>query len=202
MPETIGQRLKNIRISRQLSLEKAAEATRVRAHYLHALESDNYSVMASAAQGRGFLRLYADFLNLDLEAAMDEMRAAEEIQTMQTDMTPVPASSPKGEPAPQTPPASPADGKPGRRGFWSRILRRPVPEPPVEAESAPEAGTPIEESPFPAPTLAAEPAPEPAPVRVKKTPMPVKSDKPKSKPKIIAQATGKKKQPLKTKPKR
>jgi hypothetical protein len=51
--ETIGQRLKQIRLSRQISIEKAAEATRVRVIYLQALEADNYSVMSSAAQSRG-----------------------------------------------------------------------------------------------------------------------------------------------------
>ena len=69
MSETIGQRLKQNRLSRKLSLENVAEATRVRVIYLQALENNDYSAMSSAAQGRGFLRLYADFLGLDLDAA-------------------------------------------------------------------------------------------------------------------------------------
>jgi len=102
MPETIGQRLKQIRLSRQLSIEKAAEATRVRVVYLQALEEDNYSAMSSAAQGRGFLRLYADFLGLDLESAMTDLRQGGTVDA--------PPEAPAPVAAPQTPPASSRTG--------------------------------------------------------------------------------------------
>lgn len=212
MPETIGYRLKQIRLSRQISIEKAAEATRVRAHYLQALEADNYSAMSSAAQGRGFLRLYADYLGLDLEAAMTELREGETVDAPPE--TPAsfdfaqdkPASAPQTSapiPAPQTPPASSADGEPGRRPFWARLLRRPVAdEPAAESESAPE--------PVPAPVVPVESMivsePEPAPVKKPAaTSSPkgkkVKADKPKaSKPKPTAKAEDKKKASLKSKP--
>ena len=211
MPETIGHRLKQIRLARQISIEKAAEATRVRAHYLQALEADNYSAMSSAAQGRGFLRLYADYLGLDLEAAMTELREGETVDA--PPVTPSPASAPQTPapiPAPQTPPASSADGGPVRRPFWARLLRRPVAdEPAAESESAPE--------PVPAPVVQVESVivsePEPAPVKKpaatsslaehpagakgKK----VKADKPKtSKSKPTAKAEDKKKASLKSKP--
>jgi transcriptional regulator with XRE-family HTH domain len=203
MPETIGQRLKQIRLSRQLSLEKAAESTRVRAIYLQALENDDYSAMSSAAQGRGFLRLYADFLGLDLEAAMTEMRQAE-TPAVPSDATPLeePAKA-DAPPAPelQTPPASPADDKPVRRGFWSRLLRRAAPEP--LPESASEAVTP------PALPVATEPEPvlpkPPRPTRAKtptakKTTSSAKKDKPKAK--ATVKPAGKKKLSLKNQPKR
>ena len=73
MSESIGQRLKQEREARYLSLEKASEATRIRTVFLQALESDDYSVMPSAAQGRGFLRNYAEYLELNI----DEMIAEE-----------------------------------------------------------------------------------------------------------------------------
>ncbi len=212
MPETIGQRLKQIRLSRQLSIEKAAEATRVRVVYLQALEADNYSAMSSAAQGRGFLRLYADFLGLDLETAMTDLR--------QGGTADAPPEAPAPVTAPQTPPASPADGKPGRGGFWSRLLRRPVPAPAAQSEAAPV----VAEEPVPAPSAAPEPVivpasslakhpegaqGEPAPVRAKKTAAasslakhpegakgkkakaPVQADKPKRKPRSTAKTTAK-----------
>lgn len=212
MPESIGQRLKQIRLSRQLSIEKAAEVTRVRVIYLQALENDDHSAMSSSAQGRGFLRLYADFLGLDLDAAMTEMRQTETLSAP-SDMTPpeepVMADAPPAS-APQTPPASLADDKPVRRGFWSRLLRRTAPEPPAEAESAPEAVT------IPAALpVVTEPAPEPEPESpkptratraktpvAKKTKSPAKADKPVSKPKATVKEAGKKKQSLKTRPNR
>jgi cytoskeletal protein RodZ len=67
MSITIGQRLKKAREERYLTLEKASEETRIRIVLLQALESDDYSVMPSSAQGRGFLRNYAEYLNLNID---------------------------------------------------------------------------------------------------------------------------------------
>jgi cytoskeletal protein RodZ len=76
MPETIGQRLKRAREYRHLTLEKAADATRIRLQYLRALEADDFSAMPSPVQARGFLRNYADYLGLDLEQMVEELRSA------------------------------------------------------------------------------------------------------------------------------
>src|SRR3990172_9758914 len=129
MPESIGQKLKREREARRLTLEKAAEATRVRAHFLQALENDDYSAMSSAAQGRGFLRLYAEFLALDLEAAMDDLRSAVPSAVLKASDAPadsprpdVPDATPAPVAAPEPIPASPTDGKPARSGFWARLL--------------------------------------------------------------------------------
>jgi transcriptional regulator with XRE-family HTH domain len=211
--ETIGQRLKQNRLSRQISIEKAAEATRVRVIYLQALEADNYSVMSSAAQSRGFLHLYADFLGLDLEAAMSELQQATTVDALPSTPAPAPVTLPLAPvAAPQTLPASSADGKPVRRAFWARLLRRPFREPAPEAESAP----PVDEPAAPEPVIV--PEPEPAPARAKKStatsslakhPEGAKgkkakapaADKPKSKPKpaakTAAKTSTKKKVPLK-----
>ena len=74
MFESIGQRLKKERIARFLTLEKASEATRIRIVFLQALEADDYSVMPSAAQGRGFLRNYAEYLELNIDEMIAEMQ--------------------------------------------------------------------------------------------------------------------------------
>lgn len=74
MFETIGQRLKNEREARYLTLEKASEATRIRIIFLQALESNDYSVMPSAAQGRGFLRNYAEYLELNVDELIAEIQ--------------------------------------------------------------------------------------------------------------------------------
>lgn len=158
--QTIGQRLKSIRISRQISLDKVAQATHVRVHYLQALEEDDYSVMSSAAQGRGFLRLYADFLGLDLEAATEELRREETAEKPSEPPAPASAApSPEPEPAPQAPPASPPEGTATRRPFWARLLRRDLPEETTGTESAPE---PVQEPPS-EPVIASEREPETAP---------------------------------------
>ena len=53
MSETIGHRLKREREARFLTLEKASAETRIRQIFLQALESDDYSVMPSAAYTSG-----------------------------------------------------------------------------------------------------------------------------------------------------
>lgn len=65
--ETISERLKNARAARGLSIEEAALATRIRAHYLQAIEEGNFSALPSAVQGRGFLHSYASFLGVELQ---------------------------------------------------------------------------------------------------------------------------------------
>ena len=74
MQETIGQRLKREREARYLSLERAAEETRIRRVFLQALEADDYSVMPSAAQGRGFLRNYAEYLSINIDELIAEIQ--------------------------------------------------------------------------------------------------------------------------------
>lgn len=65
MPKTIGEILKHKRLDRKLSLDDAAGSTRIRYKYLEALENDQFDLLPSAVQGRGFLRAYAEFLELD-----------------------------------------------------------------------------------------------------------------------------------------
>ncbi len=71
---TIGQRLKREREARYLTIEKASDETRIRAVFLRALEADDYSVLPSAAQGRGFLRNYAAYLEINIDEIIAEMQ--------------------------------------------------------------------------------------------------------------------------------
>ena len=75
MTQTIGQRLKAEREEQRLTLEKVFEATRIRIQYLQALEADDLSVMPSPVQARGYLRNYAEYLGLDVERILSELRA-------------------------------------------------------------------------------------------------------------------------------
>ncbi|MFT3892699.1 MAG: helix-turn-helix domain-containing protein [Anaerolineales bacterium] len=75
MTQTIGQKLKQAREAKRLTLEQVFEAIRIRIPYLKALEDDNLSVMPSPVQARGYLRNYADFLDLNVDQLLEEMRA-------------------------------------------------------------------------------------------------------------------------------
>jgi len=116
MTETIGQRLKRAREYRHLTLEKAADATRIRLQYLRALEADDFSAMPSPVQARGFLRNYADYLGLDLEQIVEELRSAapkplppQEVVFEGESASPVVEEGPRQAPAPDE--ALPLPGK-------------------------------------------------------------------------------------------
>jgi len=71
MSKTLGQVLKETRESRGLSLADVSFQTKIREHYLDALENDQISNLPSPVQGKGFLRNYASFLKLDEGQMMD-----------------------------------------------------------------------------------------------------------------------------------
>jgi len=67
MSTSTGQLLKQAREELSLSIEQVAESTRIRPHYLRALESSEFNTLPSVTQARGFLRSYANFLQIDPE---------------------------------------------------------------------------------------------------------------------------------------
>lgn len=64
MTETIGNILKNARELRDLNIAQVSKATRIRAHYIEAMEADRFDELPSPVHVRGFLRAYAEFLGL------------------------------------------------------------------------------------------------------------------------------------------
>jgi cytoskeletal protein RodZ len=155
MFESIGQRLKKERIARFLTLEKASEATHIRIVFLQALESDDYSVMPSAAQGRGFLRNYAEYLDLNIDEMIAEIQKnppPEEVSGPLPQVNLVETEIP--------PLTTEQDEKPALLSLTSRLKRRP------KAVSAPET-----ESTEPAPVTAKAQAEQPKPRSRKKKPV-------------------------------
>jgi len=75
MTQSIGQKLKQAREEQNLTLDKASEGTHIRLPYLNALEIDDLSLLPSPVQARGFLRNYAEYLGLNIEQLLDELRA-------------------------------------------------------------------------------------------------------------------------------
>lgn len=68
----IGTTLRQARERRGLSLEEAAEATKIRAGYLGALEDERFETLPGPTYARGFLRTYAAYLDLDPQPFVDE----------------------------------------------------------------------------------------------------------------------------------
>jgi cytoskeleton protein RodZ len=67
----LGEWLRQRREELDISLEQAEADTRIRLRYLEALESDEYDALPDPAVGRGFLRNYATYLDLDPQEAAD-----------------------------------------------------------------------------------------------------------------------------------
>lgn len=78
MTQTIGQKLKAAREEKRLTLENVFEDIRIRIPYLQALEADDLSVMPSPVQARGYLRNYAQYLDLNFDQLLRELRAETE----------------------------------------------------------------------------------------------------------------------------
>ena len=158
--QTIGQRLKAAREEKNLTLEKVFQAIRIRVNYLQALEDDDLSVMPSPVQARGYLRNYAEYLGLDLDQILEEVRLSQrnaggiitpDDSTVQpTSSAPEPDFPQEATPLPpptidsvQTAETQPEPIKPKRRG-----RKKVEPEPVVE----------------PQPEVVEEPVPQPEPV--------------------------------------
>ena len=65
MINSVGNSLKQARVEKKLTLDEVSKALHIRIKYLEALEANNFDLLPSQAQVRGFLRLYADFLHID-----------------------------------------------------------------------------------------------------------------------------------------
>ena len=127
MTQTIGQKLKQTREAKRLTLEQVFEAIRIRIPYLQALESDDLSAMPSPVQARGYMRNYAEYLGLNFEQLLDEMRRANAKKPSDEIIGPIDLTDQPATPTPKplfeqgaTPPST------------------PEPAPSAQAESQPE----------------------------------------------------------------
>lgn len=63
--ETIGQQLREARERKKISLEAAAQGTKIKGEYLAAMEADQFDRIEAPVYVRGFLRIYSQYLGLD-----------------------------------------------------------------------------------------------------------------------------------------
>jgi cytoskeleton protein RodZ len=80
----MGQYLRHARRRRRVSIERAAEETKIRADFLMRMESDEFDFLAPAYV-RGFLRTYARYLRVDPDPLIHEFerRHGERVDTAQ-----------------------------------------------------------------------------------------------------------------------
>jgi cytoskeleton protein RodZ len=120
MKPSVGQRLRSAREQLGIRLEDAAHETHIRLNYLQELENDHPELLHSMTQARGFLRLYADFLNLPFDELLSIWeKPAEPVESAEPESKPAAgspvvwlkkvlplksASEPAGTPAPVSAP--------------------------------------------------------------------------------------------------
>jgi cytoskeletal protein RodZ len=66
MVESVGKKLNQARVKRGLTIDEVAHATKLRPDKIAALESDDYTRFANNIYAKGFLQIYARFLNVDV----------------------------------------------------------------------------------------------------------------------------------------
>jgi transcriptional regulator with XRE-family HTH domain len=71
----IGERLEEARTRKGISIREAAEATKIRGDYLASFENDSFEIPLPEIYRRGFLKLYANYLNLDAEQIITDYNA-------------------------------------------------------------------------------------------------------------------------------
>jgi len=70
--EAFGPNLRRIRISRGVSLEQIADATKVSVSLWKALERNDFSRWPSGIYARAYLRSYADLIGVDPDTTVDD----------------------------------------------------------------------------------------------------------------------------------
>jgi len=73
----IGEALRRARDARGLSLEQAAQDTRISLRFLEALEDEQFDELPAPVYVRGFTRSYANYLGVDPQPLIDELALRE-----------------------------------------------------------------------------------------------------------------------------
>jgi cytoskeletal protein RodZ len=166
---SIGETLKDARETQRLSLQQAAQATRIKRDFLQALENDDFAALPGTTYTKGFLRNYGRFLNLDVEMLLNRYRetAGDQEQVVST----APAIRPIRHPRPLTATmlilvfmmllAGAFVYYLGNQLARYEATRRALASPSAAQESAAVALPAYE--PTPSPVVAATPVPTPAP---------------------------------------
>lgn len=69
--QTVGQKLQQRRLARGLGLDAVTRATRLTRAVLAALEEDRFDDLPAPVYVRGFLKLYAQYLELEVDACLE-----------------------------------------------------------------------------------------------------------------------------------
>ncbi len=69
--ETLGEKLKKIRLNLKLTYDEVEKRTKIRKKYLKAIEENNYEVLPSNVYARGFLKNYSKVLKIPSDKVLE-----------------------------------------------------------------------------------------------------------------------------------
>ncbi|MBW6473713.1 MAG: DUF4115 domain-containing protein [Anaerolineaceae bacterium] len=95
MTITLGEFLQKAREEKGLNLAEVAYQTKIREHYLFALENNQVEKLPSKMQGKGYLRIYAQFLELDEKMILTAWDNPEKLIIEQKTVEPIIEISPE-----------------------------------------------------------------------------------------------------------
>ena len=106
MMGTIGPRLRAAREARNLSVQQAADDTRISLRFLEALEREEFEALPAPVYVRGFLRSYANYLGLEPQSLLDELNGDNSAESLPSPYLRAPDRRPQ---RPSTPPGVAAE---------------------------------------------------------------------------------------------
>ncbi len=94
--DSIGDSLRQAREEKGLSLSDVQRITKIRSHYLEALEAGEFAILPGQAYERAFIRTYASAIGIDPQpylARYDNLRAEAERELQAQQAGPPPSKS-------------------------------------------------------------------------------------------------------------
>jgi cytoskeletal protein RodZ len=74
MAESVGRRLQQARLAKNLEIEEIAETTKIRPERIIDLEADEYTLFPNLAYAKSFLAKYAKFLEINIQEELDRFQ--------------------------------------------------------------------------------------------------------------------------------
>ena len=72
MAETLGEKLRQAREERGVSIAEVAEQTRISPHYIELIEQDDYRTLPGGIFNKGFVKSYAKYVGVDESEALQD----------------------------------------------------------------------------------------------------------------------------------
>ena len=101
--ETIGQQLRAARERKKITLEAAAQATKIKGEHLAALEANQFADIEAPVYVKGFIKIYARFLGIEEKPLMDAYLRTVSAETLLQLSPTQPLTPPAPAPAPKPP---------------------------------------------------------------------------------------------------